>query len=106
MVAVRYLQFADGYFSPLSFTESCDNSPDKIWSTRPVIFPSMSEDSFLVVTPGSGCLGVVVRPFFKLQSGRQGRRTLPAALVKQSVNLVSHPPNLDQAAEGHLLSDY
>ena len=45
MVAVRYLQFAGGgYFSPRSFTESCDNSPVKILFTRPAIFFSISGD--------------------------------------------------------------
>ena len=45
IVAVRYLQFAGGgYFSPRSFTESCDNSPVKILFTRPAIFSSMFRD--------------------------------------------------------------
>ena len=49
MVAVRYLQFAGGgYFSPRSFTESCDNSPVKILFTTPAIFSSTSGDFLLV----------------------------------------------------------
>ena len=48
-VGVRYLQFAGGgYFSPLSFTESCDSSPVRILSTRVAIFHSMSGDFLLV----------------------------------------------------------
>ena len=48
MVAVRYLQFAGGgYFSPRSFTESCDNSPVKILFTRSAIFSSMFGDCLM-----------------------------------------------------------
>ena len=48
MVAARYLQFAGGgYFSPRSFTESCDNSPVKILFTRVAIFSSIWGDFLL-----------------------------------------------------------
>ena len=48
MVGERCLQFAGGrYFSPRSFTESCDNSPVKILFTRVAIFSLISGDFLL-----------------------------------------------------------